>query len=546
MRSIEPQRLLVLVALAVIVAVGFLLRAPGVDWLVGAGLNPEFTFHPDDQRFLKGARNFAEPWPDGYVVGMTAQVYAVLSTAELFGPVNGLRAMRYIVLTYALLTLVLVYFVARRVGIGRLGSTAASGLLCLSPIHVVNSAFGTADMPVVAFFYLSFLCLCAFVRDQREGPFIACMVLVGGCLALKFFLPALVLAAGAILLSPQRKLWARYVSSALYVLSGFFIFSLFNYTIWEFAPFVRMLLFDNLVVPGGHGPVWQALRYGGDMVPALGIPSFALFAVGLLMMGRAVFKRHEAIRTLLTSREPTDSAGSTLQVRCAFVLAMALLSHSALLVSAGIHGARQVLVLIPAACLLGGFAIESILAQGKLRVASRFVLPVAFFYLAINANATKEMFSTDMRRELAVWVDSVSKGGARVATMGQMPYAQVAGSTPVDDHHQARQSSYFLTCDIEYRRYFRGGEAEDIHHSWGQERVDFFRNLFSGLERFELVKVFKQKPTSIETRMIENRWLPPIGMFIPRTCLAFERVAAPPGRSSAELLDATDRRRNHW
>jgi uncharacterized membrane protein len=543
-----PPRAWVIVALLAALALGIWLRAPGVHWLAGAGPQPEFSFHPDDHRFLGSARNFAEQYPDGYVMGMATQLYVALNLAELSGPVNAATLMRAVSQFYAALTLLLTYFVGRRLGVGRLGSVLAVTFLAIAPMHLVNANFGTPDATLLAFFYGTFLAAAAWLRTSREAWFITCVALAGGAMALKFFLPAAALAGAAILLSPQRAVPSRYVSALLIGIAGFFLFSLFNYTIWQLVPLIRMLAFDNVIIPGGHGPVMQAIKYAGDLVPGLGIPLALLFALGALLALQSAYGAVQAgwaqrpasgaaLRFALeaTTRPPLSNI---------MVLACALAMHAMLIVTAGIHGPRHILVFIPVACIVAGAGFERLWDWGRLRPALATAAVVVLGYGVYNADATQAMYRTDLRNDMAAWARPLAADGKRIVSL--FDYARVAGTYQVQDHEDARKADYFLTCDIEFRRYFKVDDASDVHHGYGQDRLEFYRALFAGKESFVVERAFAQQPTSFELGLIERRLLPPYGMFIPRRCMAFRRVDTPPGVADPRALDAIDLARNSW
>ncbi len=540
----DSSRAWVAAALAAALLCAVAVRASGVDWLIGAGPKAEFTFHADDNRFLEGARNFRKNWPDGYVVGVTAQLYLALGIAEQFGAVNGARVMRVISQLYAVLSLLLTYFVARAVGAGRLAGVLAVWFLGFAPMHVINASFGTADMPVLALFYGLFLCACAYLRAGRESHFIVATVLAGAVLALKFYLPALAVVGTMLLLSPDRTVFSRYVSAALFVMSGFFIFSLFNYTLWEFTPFIRSLFFDNVVVPGGHGPLMQAIKYGGDLVPGMGIALFLLFVVGGAFFLQRLWRFARVAWAAAGGWRGRLDAFAAPSVRNVVLLVAGLSAHFVLIIIAGIHGPRHALVFVPAACILAGLAVEQLWNARRSRALAVSAAAIVLIYSAYNAAATQSMYTHDLRHGMADWARPIAADGKRIVSL--MRYSQVAGTETAVDEADVRKADYFVTCDIEFRRYIGVANAEDIHHGYGQSRLEFYRGLFEGKESFVLERAFKQEPTSLETRLIEQRRLPPFGMIIPRTCLAFRRVAVPPGVPDRRSIDAIDLRRNSW
>lgn len=99
--------------LALIVAAGVMLRMPAVHWLSGAADDVDFSFQPDDERFVLAAKDIKAPNPDGYPQAMTTQLYLVHSLVSRFTRASVLQVLHAITIFYAGLSILLTYVIAR-------------------------------------------------------------------------------------------------------------------------------------------------------------------------------------------------------------------------------------------------------------------------------------------------------------------------------------------------------------------------------------------------------------------------------------------------
>jgi hypothetical protein len=533
--------------LAAIIAAGLSIRLPGIWWLLGVGPDPEFSFHADDHRFVVGARQFDEHWPDGYVVGMTALIFLWNSIIGAFIDANALVIGRSISYFFSGVSILLVYATARELGASRAAGLIAAALLAASPIHVINSQFAMPDMTLLACVYGAFLCASHHVRTGSDNSRLIATVLGGWAIALKFFIPVVALLVTMLLLSQSRWKLTAWANAALVALGSFFAFSGFNYTVWEFTPFLKMLLFDNVVVPGGKDPLTQAVRYTADLISSLGIPSFLSFALGAALVLRRLTKA--------TSRHAPDSTQhaipqSRLDLRknphalAILLLAAPLATHIALICAAGIHAPRHILFVVPTACIIAGAGLHWLASRPRSSSMGVAMIVVVIGYSTHNAWATQSMYLNDLRHSMAEWAVRHAESGQTVATFTR--YSNVSGTTIVDSENEARKSEYFLTCDIEYMRYFKENDPTQIAHGYGVGRFDFYRGLFGGRESFIVDELFLQPPTTIELRLIQSRKLPPFGMNIPRACVAFRRTKEAPLTADPRAEAATDLQKNSY
>lgn len=380
-------------SLIAIAVAGLALRSAGLEWLIGAGPRPSYSFHPDDARFILTASHFEEGPLGGYPNGMATHVFLVDRLPALIEALGGgkfqalLEAsdsnlailLRAVTLAYAALTVPLTYLVARTIGCSSGVGLLASALIAVTPLHVVNSHFGTADVTVVWYFYASLLVGGAYLRTGRQPLFIAFVVLCGVALAVKFFISVAAALAVTVLLDPHRDWKTQGVLALFVAFVSFEAFQLFNYNLWDFARLMKVLMFDidNVTVGGGGlSAGGQVREYVLQSVSALGLPIAALVVVGLFLFTLSLVTRfrrlsdvsqaRHAIRTFL--RSPTG------------LIAVSLTFHALLILSAeGVHGARQLLVFVPVACVLAAATLARLANLTPLPAIAAGGLVVAVF-----------------------------------------------------------------------------------------------------------------------------------------------------------------------
>jgi hypothetical protein len=67
-------------ALALLLTCAATARIPGIHWLVGYGHESDYSFHPDDERFILSAKDFQNKLAakrDGYPLFMVTQLFAI-------------------------------------------------------------------------------------------------------------------------------------------------------------------------------------------------------------------------------------------------------------------------------------------------------------------------------------------------------------------------------------------------------------------------------------------------------------------------------------
>lgn len=507
------------IAICGVLVVGVAVRLLGIDWLIGSGIQPDFSFHPDDHRFVEAAKSFRDyPTLFGYVLGMVTQLFVALSAANAAGlDVNALLTLRSITLVHAAITIVLTCTLSLAWSVDRKQAVLAGLLLALCPLHVVNSNFGTADISAVSLFYLTIMAGAQYLRTGDRVWFTTMTALCGFAIAVKFFIPLLVAVAIVVLTEDRGRRWDSCLSASFILAGAVSIASFFNYTPWDFAALLHMILYDNVSLINGKTPFENAYLYLWRLLPALSTPVAVLAVAGIVM-------RIAAWPALLRNLRGSVSHA---RLRSAFrtpvgLLASALVVYGAMIITAAVSSTRHLLVYMPVLCVLASSVFIRLLKGVSVGRLSQLLITGLFFaYVCYNAVGLQRLYRTDIRADAAVWTRTVVEKGHRVHASSF--YTPVRGTS--FDRHRDLDSipdgDYLLTCNLEYERYLSQSDSRQIFHAkGGQARVDFFREVFFGQSRFTVVEVFRQDLYTLEQRLIAAGWLPPLDTFTPSLCLA--------------------------
>lgn len=523
--------------LALIVACGVTLRMPAVHWLSGASDTVDFSFHPDDKRFVLAATDINAPNPDGYPQGMTTQLYLAHALVSRFTQVGFLRVLHAITIFYAGLSIGLAYVIARTWRISRAGALLGAAFLCVAPLAVVQSNFGTADVTAVFYFYATLLAGGQYLRTQKQLWFVILCALTGMAVAVKFFIP--LFAPLVLILMVQRKgeRLTQVLTAAFSVVACFEALSLFKFSPWDLHHLFHMLRDDNVVITAADsdivakGPFTQLWRYSWDLVSAVGIPVAILFACGIVRWSRSLRELTQRVATAFSA----DGWRTLVTPASLFVAALSL--QALALLSSSIHAERHVLVFVPVICIAAAVTLLALLSALKAVAPVRWLaIALILAWQASDAGAIEGLYAADVRNDLADWSAQQVADGKHVVALA--PFSNVRGSTyiPTQDPRLLGDSSYIVTCDFEYARYLHHKNAREIFHALGgQDRLDFFRGVFEGTSDFGIVREFKSRPRGVELRLVESHLMAPLGTFVPRHCFALGRVHVLPPDAQREI-----------
>jgi hypothetical protein len=512
--------------LVLIAAAGVWLHAPALTWLQGAADSAEFSFHPDDKRFVLAALDIKAPNPDGYPQGMVSQLYAAHWLASRFMHVSVVEVLHAISIFYFALSILLTYVFARFLQLDRGVALLSAALLAVAPLAVVEANFGTADTTATFYFYATLLAGGYHLRTRSQLGFIAFCALMGMAIAVKFFVPLFVPLALVIACQPRGRRIEQALTAGFVIVASFEALSLFRFTPWDLWHLFLMLRDDNVVLDAApsdiiaSGPLSQFARYVWGLVAAVGVPCAVFASIALVRGFRALPSRARELKGKL------HRAGWIGLISPLGLVVVALVVQGELIVMSRIHAERHILVFVPIVCVVAAQSLFRLL--GGVRLAKPALAVSAAVILAVegvDAVEIEDLYRTDVRKDMVEWTRQRISVGGEVVVMA--PFSNVRG-TRYDQRLDPRtlgQNGYVLTCDFEYQRYLPYRDARKIFHPMGgQARVDFFQSvLVDGTSEFGVVREFASAPRGFVLNLVDANLLPSLGTFVPRRCLALGR-----------------------
>jgi hypothetical protein len=525
-------------ALALLLTCAATARIPGIHWLVGYGHESDYSFHPDDERFILSAKDFQNKLAakrDGYPLFMVTQLFAINKFLQeiLHVEFNSVVVLRCISLAYGLGSILLLYVFVVSLGFSRLVGLLASFFLAFAPLHIISSHFGTADMTALLLFYMTIFAAWRYRVSCQEPWLYAAIALAGVAMANKFFLPALVAPAMIVLFQSSGKMWSRFFVSACIFTTFFCAASFFNFTPWDFRHLVDMLRDENLVVEGGKSPLQQIVLYSWDIIPCSGVVTSTLAFIGCLVLCRRVgVSRIGNAMDVLTKRQNILSYLPHTFLNWlrtpASILIVPLAFYFLLIVTAQVHFSRHILTLIPVICFLAAIASEGIfkwLQSAPLLVQSGGIAAILALLAVqlVDGLVTDKVYPADIRINLAEFL--YENGFAHeTETFFSYTYLKDVLHLPIFSD-RIPTAPVFISCDIEYARYISAGQGIPTFHVFGgKARTDFYMSLFNGTADHIPVFHVKRKRESLEDRLAGEGWVPELDTYVPNECYAFKRT----------------------
>jgi hypothetical protein len=160
---------------------------------------------------------------------------------------------------------------------------------------------------------------------------------------------------------------------------------------------------------------------------------------------------------------------------------------------------------------------------GGSRLVAGALLTAVLSYQIYNTVGTEARYVHDIRNALAAEVAEVT--GPTGGAVSFSEYSLVRGTrlaTPEESEASRPSAPFFLTCDMEYGRYFGSEDAEEVFHPYGgQTRLDFYRDLFADRLRYRRAFEVSRTDFTLEQRLVTRGLLPSPGWFSPSRCMLF-------------------------
>jgi len=202
--------------------------------------------------------------------------------------------------------------------------------------------------------------------------------------------------------------------------------------------------------------------------------------------------------------------------------------HYLMVAGIDIRSVRQMLVLLPAVCLLAAFGAVAFTRWVRRRRraptgwAAGLLLAALMMYQAGYAWGVGGLFAGDPRLAASRWLGEQVNAGQEVTAY--MHYSRVPGSYRMVRH----PSDYILTVSNEFSRYLGKTDPSQIFHCvGGMPRLRFWNQLFNGELDYRLVKKFRRTTAVPELRLARKRGWSGLGTFIPSSVVIFKRQEGP-------------------
>lgn len=514
--------ILMLIALA-----GGVLRLPGLSWEKGLVVQQVgYTLHPDESTFVTQIQAFDEKSPTGkgYVKGWSTHGYVLSKLASRFLNVRDIQIhllMRYLSLLYALLTIVLVGWAGRILWNDPKMGVWGAVFLAVSALHIVHSHFGVADSAATFYCLLAIVFAVLYAKKKSEWLFLLLSFVVGVAIAVKFQLSLLPLVFWVCWVDQKR--WLRVAQSCLLVIAGFQIASFFNYTPWEMKDFYHMLVYKNIRISTLPSHSVDVVLLWKLLIPALGFGAVVFMFLGA---GHLVVRGfNDGWRRFF--RRCLESPWIWFLIPAVFQYAM--FSYM------DVKGARHILILVPAACLVAARGVV-VLEQRlqRTRTVSWLFAPLmvsVLVYQVVYVGNVETLFSRDPRFQASRWLSERVLPQETVTAYST--YTRVPGRYSIVDY----PSDYVLAASPMYRHYPESTHPTiGYHWGGGKQQQVFWNQLFRGELDYVRERVFYLDRVPLELRLgrrigIENN----MGAFIADKVVIFRKKHANHSVFSTEL-----------
>ncbi len=308
-----------------------------------------------------------------------------------------------VVLT-AVLTVILVYWIAQK-AYGRRAGAIAALLLCVSPTHIRNSHFIAPDVTMVLLVVASFAFAQKVWAKGRRVDYAIAGLLAGLATSTKYNAYPIVVALLAAHVLRSGKTWLNtdIAVGALATVAGFFVAT--PYAFLDLPSFLNGLAFE--------------LRHYG----ILGDPGIE--GQNALVWYVMYLARHEGLLPFLAALEAVFG----LMSRAVKTLLMLSFPAAYLLLASfgAVKNDRTILTIIPFLCILAGALIDHLLSALKLRLSRQGTARALSYLLAgavmvgtllwpswqsVQVNA--RFSQVDVRTEVTEWMELSLPGGSRI------------------------------------------------------------------------------------------------------------------------------------
>ncbi len=474
--------------LFLIIFLALLVRVPGVFWGYHLFDDKNYSLHADEHRTYKIAHFFLEDdygdivsdkksyymhgfgflvflfyKPIEFLISQFVQLTAVQEAAYIIG------VGRLVSVLFGLLTVVLVYFLTKRI-FDRKSALLASLFLALSPLHVMHSHFAMEAIASVFFFYLSLYFWLLYWDKQDILFFLLAASSAGVAFGIKFIfmsaLPAVYFIFKKDTIKEKVFLLLLLISGFV---AGFYLVNGASYTLTDFQTYQKEIELwttnDSLIMNYLFGIF-------GSLI-AVSLPVFLL-----------------AIASLKRSKWETALVLLTITILAQF-----------LFINSVRFRFRDLLFVAPLLAIFAGNGLT------KIKKMKKFVFFLTLMYLIVAIFSTEYYYIFDTRQDAGAWLRE-NVGGKEL--IGVSWYAVVPPEYKTEAFTEGN-ARYVIMHESYYRRFIRNFstpfEEPSLNTTIPNRPITdakFIHNLFDTGSPYKLVKKIEVKPATIEAKILKG------------------------------------------
>lgn len=485
--------------LALILLLGAAARVPGLFWGYRLFGTEAMSLIPDEP-FYSFGQETTTPYPRGLRTDVRLLALALQGvglTDLTHGADWELLAGRLVSLVYGLLTLVVLFRLARTFFKDEKIGLLAAFFLALADLHVTYSHIGVPDSAATFWFAAALASAYTALERGSRRAFLLSAVSTGAAAAMRFQLMSLIPLVWWVARSGRR---VR--DGLLLAITVSVSFLLFNGL--AFDPPATLLRFWHLALRGEPNleRLSLPLVYLWVILVGVGLPVFLLAGYGVLRFARVKRGALRGWRDLVTDNQ--------------IPICLAALGAFLQLVSAMAWAHRHAVVLIPFVAMLAAYGFTQlphrVLGRLPARVTAGGLLALVGLYLAVQVASVQAYFVDDPLEKAGRWLRARVPPGELLSTSA----APVPPEYPTTAEWKA---NYLVLSARGYRRYlFKNflpsrltGRFPGVEEVWGGNPKDARRiyELFTGQLPYRLVKKIRLRFYTPELLLTEALWYPP-------------------------------------
>jgi hypothetical protein len=489
------------IPLLILCILAILLRWPGIFWGTESLTPLKFQFYIHDEKQMSDiAREFSDGftdktglYPKGYScqIGLTAKIVKRFTghlTAAHFAMVG-----RGISMIYALLSILLLYFLICEVTANSRLAFFSSLMMSLTGLHVTRSHVAMPDMSLLFWIYASMYFALIYIRTKNMKYLVLLIISVGLEFAIK--MPLMAFVPVVYIMLRDRWNW----KPVLVVIGALFlIFIAANGGKYGFTNLLMTwnnVVQDNLTVRE-FNRLLNPVSYFFILIYSLGLPIFILSIFGIfkVVQNKMIFNKFKFWDIT-------------------FIILLPLTIRFLMVCSLAFPADRHILPLVPLFSTLAAVGLWGM--KESLGKAFNILITLVIFYQVVYVGSIEHNFKNDTRVQAEEWVKNNVQPGAKVALPKYSYLPSVTKNYKIAS--ALKEADYIILHEAYYGRYTRSimnpfsefPRWEHVFHGKPHE-YKMIQGLFKQEEPYALIQRFDLRfitPEMILSRaMFGNLW----------------------------------------